>query len=212
MAHDFDLVTKGLCAEVMGCCLGYTQSDEITLVLTDFSNANSDAWFDGNLQKLSSVSASMATMLFNRARLARADGNQTSEPGACFDARAFSIADREEVVSYLAWRQADAYRNSVSAIARNVLSHKDMLGVNIRALREMLVERGINLATHPAGLLYGRVIRKETYFTDVKVVDVENLSMTQRHRWVVGDAPSFATTYLPVELLPERERFGRNSQ
>jgi tRNA(His) 5'-end guanylyltransferase len=56
---------KYLCEHVQGCVLGYTQSDEITLVLVDYQDRDSCAWFDDNIQKMASVSASMATMVFN---------------------------------------------------------------------------------------------------------------------------------------------------
>lgn len=57
---------KYLCENIQGCVLGYTQSDEITLVLVDYKELNSSAWFDYEVQKLCSISASMATMAFNR--------------------------------------------------------------------------------------------------------------------------------------------------
>lgn len=57
---------KYLCENIQGCVLGYTQSDEITLVLTDYATIQTDAWFGYNIQKMCSVSASMATMAFNR--------------------------------------------------------------------------------------------------------------------------------------------------
>lgn len=53
---------KYLCKNIQGCVLGYTQSDEITLVLIDYQTLTTDAWFDYEVQKLCSVSASMATM------------------------------------------------------------------------------------------------------------------------------------------------------
>ena len=55
----------GLCKEIQGCVFGYTQSDEITLILIDYQNINTEAWFDYNVQKLCGITASMATMLFN---------------------------------------------------------------------------------------------------------------------------------------------------
>ena len=58
---------KYLCEHIQGCVLGYTQSDEITLILVDYKNLDSCAWFDYEVQKLCSVSASMATLEFNRA-------------------------------------------------------------------------------------------------------------------------------------------------
>lgn len=57
---------KFLCENIQGCVLGYTQSDEITLVLVDYKKINSCAWFDYNIQKCASVAASMATMAFNK--------------------------------------------------------------------------------------------------------------------------------------------------
>lgn len=57
---------KYLCENIQGCVFGYTQSDEITLVLTDYKTLTTDAWFGYNIQKVVSVAASMATMAFNK--------------------------------------------------------------------------------------------------------------------------------------------------
>lgn len=54
-----------LCENIQGCVLGYTQSDEITLILVDYKKLNSSAWFDYEVQKMCSIAASMATMAFN---------------------------------------------------------------------------------------------------------------------------------------------------
>lgn len=58
---------KYLCENIQGCVFGYTQSDEITLVLTDYATITTDAWFGYNIQKMCSVSASMATLAFSNA-------------------------------------------------------------------------------------------------------------------------------------------------
>ena len=57
---------KYLCENIQGCVLGYTQSDEITLILVDYKKLNSSAWFDYEVQKMCSIAASMATMAFNK--------------------------------------------------------------------------------------------------------------------------------------------------
>lgn len=57
---------KHLCENIQGCVLGYTQSDEITLVLVDYKNLDSQSWFDNEVQKICSIAASMATMAFNK--------------------------------------------------------------------------------------------------------------------------------------------------
>lgn len=58
--------TKYLCENIQGCVFGYTQSDEITLVLVDYKRLDSSSWFDYNIQKCCSIAASMATMAFNK--------------------------------------------------------------------------------------------------------------------------------------------------
>lgn len=58
---------KYLCEEVQGCTVAYTQSDEISLLLVDYKDLSSQAWFDNEVQKISSITASMATVYFNRA-------------------------------------------------------------------------------------------------------------------------------------------------
>lgn len=57
---------KYLCENIQGCVFGYTQSDEITLILVDYKKLTSAAWFDYEVQKVCSIAASMATMAFNR--------------------------------------------------------------------------------------------------------------------------------------------------
>ena len=58
---------KYLCENIQGCKIAYTQSDEISLLLVDYENLDTDAWFDNNIQKMVSISASMATLAFNKA-------------------------------------------------------------------------------------------------------------------------------------------------
>lgn len=116
-----------LCKNIQGCVFGYTQSDEITLILVDYQTLTSDAWFDYEVQKLCSVAASMATLAFNKAFAKHAEewfGNyfeawHTSEEedkylealtkalevGATFDARCFNIP-KEEVANIIYWRQS----------------------------------------------------------------------------------------------------------
>lgn len=133
---DMAETAKFLCQQVEGCKLAYTQSDEISLVLTDFGTIHTQAWFDGNQQKLVSVSASMATAKFNESR-----------PGklAFFDSRAFTIPDPVEVGNYFVWRQLDATRNSVSMTAQSKFSQRELHGKSSGEMQDMLwTEHGIN--------------------------------------------------------------------
>lgn len=153
-----------LCKNIQGCVLGYHQSDEITLILIDYKQLNSDAWFDYEVQKLCSVAASMATMrfaqVFNQkvynyvsvnaehnvienkeysAALIKAANN-----GAMFDARCFNVP-REEVTNLVYWRQLDAMRNSVQMVGQANFSHKQLDKKNQEAIKKMLKdEKGID--------------------------------------------------------------------
>lgn len=144
-----------LCKEIQGCVLGYTQSDEITLVLCDYQKLDTDGWFDYNVQKITSISASMATFKFNQLMAERLiyrieQGEKDIkfldkiEKGALFDSRCFTVPI-EEVNNCLLWRQQDATRNSIQALAQSLYSHKELLGINTKALQDkMFTEKGIN--------------------------------------------------------------------
>lgn len=72
---------KYLCENIQGCVFGYTQSDEITLILIDYQKLNTSAWFDYEVQKITSIAASMATMKFNQifSKLVKDEGNTFEE-------------------------------------------------------------------------------------------------------------------------------------
>jgi len=133
-----------LVSEIQGAKLAYHQSDEISILLTDYDNLDTDAWFDYNLQKVVSVSAAMCTAKFNEFHFYPGDGF------ALFDARAFNIP-KEEVTNYFIWRQQDWTKNSVQMLARAHFSHKELHGKNQKAMITMLEERGVRwneLADH----------------------------------------------------------------
>lgn len=166
---DFDLIwcmqdtMKYLCKNIQGCVLGYTQSDEITLVLIDYQNLNTDAWFDYNVQKICSVSASMTTWIFNKILNEHLIGkcetnsekNKASEMGALFDSRCFNIPV-EEVTNCLLWRQQDAIRNSIQAVGQSVFSHKELQNLSCDKIKEKLYEsQNINWDSFPTYLKRG---------------------------------------------------------
>jgi len=152
-----------LCQNIQGCVLGYTQSDEITLVLCDYKTLNTNAWFDNEVQKMCSVSASMASMIFNEKFEENSfsymfESNKNSErydkvcdahlkainKGAYFDARVFNIP-KEEVTNCILWRQNDATRNSIQALGQSKFSHKQLQGKSCNEIQDMLfTEHQIN--------------------------------------------------------------------
>lgn len=128
---------RWLCENIQNCKVGYTQSDEISLLMIDYVKLNTEAWFDNNVQKIVSIASSMATMKFNELM-----GKYVSK-GAMFDARAFNLP-RDEVNNYFLWRQNDASKNSVQMFAQAEYSQKELTGLKIEDLMDKLFEKGIN--------------------------------------------------------------------
>jgi len=169
-----------LCEEVQGSKIGFVQSDEITVVMTDFDEINTSRWFDGVIQKICSNSASIATEKFNREFYSYLIKKYVSdlEPqsvmdypirqkdvlkllqteGAKFDARVFTIPSPTDVINNLIWRQQDATRNSISAAAQSVYSHSQLNGKSGSEKQEMMFQRGINWNDYDDGVKRGRVI------------------------------------------------------
>ncbi len=127
-----------LCQEIQGAKCAYIQSDEISILVTDFDTLTTDAWFDYNIQKMTSISAGLASAYFS-SNYSDWIGKQI----VVFDSRVFNIP-KEEVCNYFIWRQLDWIRNSVSMLAQANFSHKELQGKNQPAMHEMLHEKGIN--------------------------------------------------------------------
>lgn len=124
----------GLCDGIQNVKLAYWQSDEISLLITDYDKLTTQAPYDKNLQKLTSISASIATSNFTHA-FGR-DAN--------FDSRAF-ILPKEEVCNYFLWRQQDATRNSINSVGQAHFSPKQLHGLNTDMVQELLFkEKGLN--------------------------------------------------------------------
>ncbi len=130
--------TQKLCDEIQGAKCAYVQSDEISILLTDFDRLTTDSWFDYNLQKMVSVSAGIASATFTTYA-------SLIHKQAIFDSRAFNIP-KEEVCNYFIWRQQDWVRNSLQMLAQSHYSHKQLQNKNHTDLHEMLYKKGVNWA------------------------------------------------------------------
>lgn len=194
MCNAMQETMKYLCENIQGCVLGYTQSDEITLVLIDYQKLTTDAWFDYNVQKMCSVAASMATLIFNRKFQEQIvelsyngkldDDELTSsykrslKTGAMFDARCFNIP-KEEVTNCILWRQQDATRNSISSAGQAYFSHKQLEGLNSNQIQELLFqEKGINWNDYPTKFKRGSCCIKKYHQT---------MNQTLRSYWFIDN-------------------------
>ena len=198
---------KYLCENIQGCVLGYTQSDEITLILIDYKKLTSSAWFDYEIQKMCSVAASMATVAFNKfftefAYEVRPDGVRLPDPqeadyksilykavekGAMFDARVFNIP-KEEVANLIYWRQLDATRNSIQMVGQANFSHKELQNKSCNQIQDMLFqERDINWNDFPTHLKRGSCcVKSEVTTTCAKTVDGQVITWAaERPHWKI---------------------------
>jgi tRNA(His) 5'-end guanylyltransferase len=205
-----------LCENIQGCVLGYTQSDEITLILQDYKTLTTDAWFDYEIQKICSISASMATMAFNRyfstnvqeyisimedSWKTEEDDNYLNtlmlaiEKGAMFDARCFNIP-KEEVTNLVFWRQLDAARNSVQMVGQAYFSHKELQNKSCSDIQDMLMEKyNINWNDFPTTQKRGSCCIKHDWTTTCAKTnengEVETWVAERPHWFIDNEIPQF---------------------
>ena len=184
---DMAEVAKALCTEISGAVFAYHQSDEISVLVQDWSSEHTEPWFAGELQKIVSISAAVAT---HALVMRRPTGR------ALFDARAFVLPNRVEVANYFIWRQRDAVRNSISMAAQAKFSHKRLQGVTGNEMQDLLfAEHGINWNDYPVECRRGQVVVKESGEREVMYVDKrtqrECTTKAMRSWWTAMPAPRF---------------------
>lgn len=186
---DMATVAEALCDEISGAAFAYHQSDEISILLTDFATPQTQPWFGGVVAKQLSVSASLATAVLNEMRPDRR---------ALFDARVFTISDPVEVANYFLWRQRDAVRNSISMAAQAHFSHTRLHGVSSSGMQELLwAEAGINWNDYPDQCKRGQTVTRETGERPVEYLDKRTNETARttalRSWWTTSRAEHFTT-------------------
>lgn len=136
--------------EMAGCDAVFVQSDEMSFLLTDYRELETQPWFDYNISKILSISASVVTAIFNeRWKIAwdeKFDHHPKNPKLAFFDSRAFNIP-KEDTINYFLWRKKDWDRNSLTMYASSFFSHKQLMGKNREDKHEMLHGIGKNWTT-----------------------------------------------------------------
>jgi tRNA(His) 5'-end guanylyltransferase len=234
LINDMDETAEFLCQNIQGAKFAYVQSDEISILITDYDDVSTHSWFDGNLQKMASIAASLATAKFNQLRYARFEkykSEMTTDPMgqvdkrydpehstyklAMFDARVFQIPYQEEVINYFIARQQDATRNSISSVAQTNFSAKELNGKKTSDMQDMLMlEKGINWNDFSPREKRGTLIRKvERHFVrkDIEPIDdgkTYAINIYTRNVWEADpETPIFSKDkdYLK-ELMPNTEK------
>lgn len=186
MGHMSGLL-KFLCEKIDGAVFGYTQSDEISIVVTDLTSEKNQLWFGGNVQKITSVSAGYAAGYFNRLR------NTTDL--AVFDSRVFSLPSTEQVLNYLRWRQADCTRNALFLAASEYYSHSDLHGKGASKKISMLREAGSNWDLYPDSFKLGIQCKKVYSLETVEYARKDTGAIEQaealRASWRLSPSPEY---------------------
>lgn len=210
LMDDMDATTRYICKNIQGAKFAYTQSDEISILLTDFDTLETQAWFDNEVQKMVSVAASLATAKFNQVRVSRSlsanYGGWDAAPDpkdvklAHFDARVFQLPNKTEVMNYFLWRQKDCIRNSISSVAQSEFPAKELQGKTGQQKIEMLLTKSVDWEGLPDDKKYGREAVKETYWLPALDPDFG----VQRSRWVSVAAKPFQAHHFLSDKIPER--------
>ena len=209
-----DTVAAAL-VELTNAVIGHTHSDEISLVLWNRGNPQSDTYFHGRRDKLVSIIASAATWHFQQAAASLLPS--CSGKMALFDGRAWNVPTPEEAVNYLLWREQDATRNSISMAAQTFYSTKQLLGRNGKEMQEMLWQRGVNWhyydARYKRGSYWKRVLVTRPFSTEeLATLPPQHAAhatpglMVQRHRMVRLDLPPLGSITNRCGVLFENEK------
>lgn len=187
-AHMIDLtawLVTETCAQV-----GYTQSDEITLMWYAPEGSSATTFFDGRVQKMTSGLAAMASVQFND-QLHRRQSMSPAEYAASglswkrnptFDCRAWNVPTKVEATNVFVWRQLDAARNSVQMAARHYFSHGKCHGLSCSQLQELLHTRGINWNDYALDFKRGTFVRKKREHVMRQLTAEEIAALPPKHR------------------------------
>ena len=180
------MATINTCQEVGQVIMAYSQSDEVTFLLSGWQNPESQIYFGGKIQKIVSVFASMFSVFFDRAT------GFMYPPPPIFDARVWNVP-KDELENVFIWRQMDARRNSVSGLAQSLFSHRELQGKSTQEMMLMcLHEKGEDWNELSPIQKWGFVVHKEKYEISDYDWGLSSDNITTRSRWVVdNDIPYF---------------------
>lgn len=188
---DMDGVAKHLCSSVSNVKMAFVQSDEISLLVTDWSkDKNTQQLLSGQIQKIVSITAATAATAINFLR-----PPTSLRSAGVFDSRVVTFSTHNDAESYFVWRQIDGIKNSVSMAAETKFSSRELMGESTASRLQKLQEVGYPWETLPEGFKYGRLVTKESYLKMVTIPSRVTKKSTQeevlRTRWVGNPAPDF---------------------
>lgn len=158
--------------------VGYTQSDEITLLWYVDSESASAYPFDGRFQKLTSIASGIASTKFYKELLQHLPEKAKYIP--CFDCRVWQVPSLKEVLDVFCWREDDATKNSVSMAAQAYYSAKQLHGKNSSEKQELLWQKGINWNDYPSFFKRGTYVQRKVEQRNLS--EEERAQIPEKHR------------------------------
>lgn len=158
--------------------IGYTQSDEITLIWKN-DKEDSSIFFDGRVFKMTSNLAALATAKFMTLALTNWP-KKLENTLPTFDARVFQVPNIDEAVNTVYWRVQDAVKNSISMASSAYYSHKELQGKNSKDKQEMLFAKGINWNDYPVFFKQGTFISRQKILRELTSEELEKIPEAHR--------------------------------
>lgn len=198
-------VTKMLVKET-GAVVGYTQSDEISLVWLQ-NNIKSQLFFDAKQFKMISNIASLATIFFYKELCKTIPKKANTAP--TFDCRVWQVPTITEATNYLVWREFDATKNSISMLAQANYSHKELYKKNSKKMLDMLIKKGVNWNDEPVFFKRGIYVKRRLVYCTLSEKEISKLP--DDHPAKKGGSPVFTRRLIkkcnfpPITKIANRE-------
>jgi tRNA(His) guanylyltransferase len=158
--------------------VGYTQSDEITLVWYEPTESESDYPFDGRYQKLASVLAGLASARFVQLVAEHLPGKVAERPH--FDCRVWQVPTLQDALDVFVWREDDAIKNSVSMAAQAIYTDRELHGQDTKAKRALLDAKGVDWTTYPAFFQRGTFLQRRTVEAELTAEELAKIPAAHR--------------------------------
>jgi len=204
---DAMIATTKYLVEKSNAVIGYTQSDEITLVWhTD--KINSEIFFAGKVQKMVSVLAGMASSAFMLAVMKQfEDSDSLIKMVPAFDCRVFQVPNQIEAANCVLWRERDATKNAISMATRYYYPHKAMHKKSGSEMQEMLFQKEINFNDYPAFFKRGTFVRRQTVFRDLTKAELQRIPAAHRPTGPVQRSETLSLNVPPFNKVTNRVDF-----
>jgi tRNA(His) guanylyltransferase len=206
--HNLMIATTKHIVKEMNAVVAYTQSDEISAILY-CEDYNDEIMYNGRIQKLTSIGASLATAYFNKHLADFIPEKKDELP--IFDLRVWNVPSKSEAANAIVWREMDATKNAISMASRHYYSHHQLMNKNGKEMQEMLFQKGVNFNDYPDFFKRGSYVKKITYSKILSAFEINKLPPKHnarnnnntiiRHKIEVLNLPPMGKVLNKVEVL-----------